>query len=91
MDEMRFLVMRPFLVLMLMLLWAPTLPCQFVVPLPTQGNSLAWRQHILPSPNELEYEKIPWIDSFAEGLLAANAQQKPLLFWAMNGHPLGCT
>ncbi len=50
-----------------------------------------WREHIRPAASETAYEAIPWIPSFAEGVRAANAARKPLLFWAMNGHPLGCT
>jgi hypothetical protein len=34
---------------------------------------------------------MPWLLTFGEGMLAASEQEKPLLFWAMNGHPLGCT
>ncbi len=51
----------------------------------------AWREHIVPRPAELRWESIPWRTTFAEGLTAASAQRRPLLFWGMNGHPLGCT
>lgn len=47
----------------------------------------AWRTHVRPSSEE----SIPWIPTFAEGIRASAAEGKPLLFWAMNGHPLGCT
>jgi len=50
-----------------------------------------WREHVRPSAEELGFEALPWIPSFSEGLKAASAQGRPLLFWAMNGHPLGCT
>ena len=50
-----------------------------------------WRDHLAPAPDELRWESIPWHPTFAEGLLAADSAGKPLLFWAMNGHPLGCT
>jgi hypothetical protein len=50
-----------------------------------------WTEWILPDANELAFEEVPWIASFSEGLRAAERAQKPLLFWAMNGHPLGCT
>lgn len=68
---------------------APT-PAQQTAEL-TLDNLDAWRAHILPAPAELRWEEIPWRSSFARGLLDADAQAKPLLFWAMNGHPLGCT
>ena len=50
-----------------------------------------WRLHQRPSHDELAWREIPWLSTFTEGVLAADAQEKPLLFWAMNGHPLGCT
>ncbi len=51
----------------------------------------AWRKTIEPERAELAFEDIPWLPTFAEGVLAADRERKPLLFWAMNGHPLGCT
>ncbi len=50
-----------------------------------------WRERILPAESELAWLKIPWRPSFAEGMIDARAQGRPLLLWAMNGHPLGCT
>ena len=49
----------------------------------------AWRAHLRPAAGERE--RIDWIPSFAEGLGRAGEEGRPLLFWAMNGHPLGCT
>ena len=51
----------------------------------------AWRAWIRPGSGEAAFEQIDWIADFAGGLRAAAEAQKPLLFWAMNGHPLGCT
>lgn len=51
----------------------------------------AWRKHIRPTGGEVSYEAIPWLTEFAEGLQASSDEGKPLLFWAMNGHPLGTT
>jgi hypothetical protein len=50
-----------------------------------------WHALVRPRERELAWERIPWIPSFAEGLACAAAEGRPLLFWAMNGHPLGCT
>ena len=50
-----------------------------------------WRAYVRPAPEDLAFEAIPWIPSYAEGLRRADAEGRPLLFWAMNGHPLGCT
>ncbi len=60
------------------------------VPL-TVENYDVWREHILPTATELAWQEIPWLTTFKDGVLAANTEQKPLLLWTMNGHPLGCT
>jgi hypothetical protein len=54
-------------------------------------NYTVWRDHILPDPSDLAWEQIPWLTTFKDGILAADAASKPLLLWTMNGHPLGCT
>ncbi len=54
-------------------------------------NYQAWRDHILPEATELAWERIPWLTTFKDGIVAASAAEKPLLLWTMNGHPLGCT
>ena len=54
-------------------------------------NYAEWRKHILPDTGELAWEQIPWATTFKDGVVAADAAGKPLLLWAMNGHPLGCT
>ena len=55
------------------------------------ANLAVWQDHIWPRHDELGFEQIAWLPSFHEGLRAADAQDKPLLVWVMNGHPLGCT
>lgn len=50
-----------------------------------------WRNHIVPAGEDLNWQKIPWLTTFADGIKAANDADKPLLLWTMNGHPLGCT
>jgi hypothetical protein len=54
-------------------------------------NYADWRKHILPDTGELAWQQIPWATTFKDGIVAADAAGKPLLFWTMNGHPLGCT
>lgn len=54
-------------------------------------NYMEWRDHIVPQEAELKWQQIPWLTTFKDGILAANKAEKPLLFWTMNGHPLGCT
>src|SRR5690242_2619026 len=48
-------------------------------------------QHVVPSAEELEWRRIPWLGTLAEGVVAAQAADQPILLWAMNGHPLACT
>jgi hypothetical protein len=50
-----------------------------------------WRDHIRPKPAELSWQKIPWRSTFWDAVLEAQRQEKPILLWAMNGHPLACT
>lgn len=54
-------------------------------------NYAAWREHILPSESELAFLSIPWQRTFKDGIIKADQADKPVLLWAMNGHPLGCT
>ncbi len=49
------------------------------------------RAHVLPSEEELVWKRLGWRASLWEGVLAAQQLEKPILLWAMNGHPLGCT
>ena len=57
----------------------------------TEQNYEMWRDYIKPTESDLMWTSIPWRSSFQEGLIEANARQKPMLLWVMNGHPLGCT
>ena len=57
----------------------------------TDANMDDWRRHILPDESEMEWRKIPWLPTLAEGILKASEESKPVLLWTMNGHPLGCT
>jgi len=47
-----------------------------------------WRAHVLPRGWELNFQKIEWRTSFWEAVCEANEKDKPILMWAMNGHPL---
>jgi hypothetical protein len=61
------------------------------LPRPRAQDLPRWRALVRPRADELAFESIAWIPDLAGGLRAADAQQRPLLLWAMNGHPLGCT
>lgn len=64
----------------------PSLP-----PFAATADLGAWRSHIRPDQGDLAFEIIPWLTTLADGIRAADQEQKPLLLWVMNGHPLGCT
>ena len=49
------------------------------------------KSEILPPSEELAWRKIPWRASFWEAVVEAQEKEKPILLWAMNGHPLACT
>ena len=56
-----------------------------------QSNYEIWRSYIEPKATDLAWAQISWRSSFQEGLAESYREQKPMLLWAMNGHPLGCT
>lgn len=37
------------------------------------------------------WRKIAWRTTLGEAIVEASRDKKPILLWAMNGHPLGCT
>lgn len=55
------------------------------------GSFARWRDFVLPDEGELAWLEIPWRDSFWEAVREAREAERPVLLWAMNGHPLGCT
>lgn len=65
------------------------LPCQAQEPAPIDWQTC--RAHVLPDADALEWRAIPWLAELRAGVAAGTAQRKPVLLWAMNGHPLGCT
>ncbi|MED5553863.1 MAG: hypothetical protein VX530_02180 [Candidatus Neomarinimicrobiota bacterium] len=55
------------------------------------GTYNMWQDFIKPTSDELAWAQIPWRSTFYDVLIDSDHQQKPLLLWVMNGHPLGCT
>lgn len=49
------------------------------------------RDHVLPSADELKWTAVDWRASFWDAVIEAQKADKPILLWAMNGHPLACT
>jgi hypothetical protein len=60
-------------------------------PEPTEQTFAEWKAYLLPKPDELAWEEIPWRPSFWAAVEEALRTEKPLLLWMMNGHPLACT
>ena len=56
----------------------------------TQQNLAEWCDLIQPSDEERSFLEIPWRQSLREGIIDAQIKGKPILLWAMNGHPIGC-
>jgi hypothetical protein len=63
-------------------------------PLAPELNEASFKQlrdYIRPAPAEVRWQEIPWRPTFWEAVTEAQKQDKPILLWAMNGHPLACT
>jgi hypothetical protein len=58
---------------------------------PTEDNFARWKAYLQPSAQEQRWQQISWHSVFWDGVRQARAQDKPMLLWVMNGHPLGCT
>ena len=50
-----------------------------------------WRDLIRPKSQELCFATVPWRPVFWDAVVEAQKLDKPILLWAMNGHPLACT
>jgi hypothetical protein len=66
-------------------------PAEEAAPTLTDANLQTWLNYIRPKPEELRYKAIAWQPTLWDGIVEAQKADKPILFWAMNGHPLGCT
>lgn len=61
-------------------------------PATVNGQTLPeWIEWILPRAEDNEWQGIPWRTAFWESVEEAQAEGKPILLWAMNGHPMACT
>ena len=50
-----------------------------------------WYSYILPKESELAWRTVGWRGTLGEAWLEAREKDRPILLWAMNGHPCGCT
>lgn len=60
----------------------------------TEPNAQNYRSLIAmiqPNAKESAYKDIGWRNEFWPAVQEAKKLGRPILFWTMNGHPLGCT
>ena len=57
----------------------------------TDKTFTEWRDRIRPKAADVCYKTVAWLPTFWDGVMAAQKADKPILLWAMNGHPLACT
>jgi hypothetical protein len=57
----------------------------------TEETFERWFAYLLPKESELTWRRIGWRGTLKEAMLEAREKDMPILFWAMNGHPLACT
>ena len=50
-----------------------------------------WLAFIRPRESELKWRKVRWHSSLSGAAREARQLQRPILLWAMNGHPCGET
>jgi hypothetical protein len=71
---------------------AVALAAAWVPPAELNDKTFAsWRDRIRPKAAERSFETVRWLPTFWDGVMAAQKEDKPVLLWAMNGHPLACT
>ncbi|MBS2029147.1 MAG: hypothetical protein JST54_14685 [Deltaproteobacteria bacterium] len=73
---------------LLVLLAAPNV--EPATPAVTVENVSAITALIAPPADEVRYASIGWRRTLWEAAKEAQKADKPILLWAMNGHPLGC-
>jgi hypothetical protein len=57
----------------------------------TDKTFAEWRDRIRPKNDDQCFKTVNWLPTFWDGVMAAQKADKPILLWAMNGHPLACT
>jgi len=82
---------RTLLSVALVLALAPRASAQEGPPVLDDKNLKTWLDFILPSPEETQWEKLGWRPELWAAVQEAKALQRPILLWAMNGHPCGLT
>ena len=57
----------------------------------SDDDARKWLRFVEPSADELRWTAIPWRATLWDAVVDAHREKKPILLWAMNGHPLACT
>lgn len=63
----------------------------WAAPAITRRNLDEWQRFIRPSNEELGWRAVRWHRSLSEAAAEAKKLNRPILLWAMNGHPCGET
>jgi hypothetical protein len=77
--------------LVFLLAAAPTLLAQDGPPVLDEKSYKTWVDFIRATPDELKWERLGWRPELGAAVQEAKALQRPILLWAMNGHPCGLT
>jgi hypothetical protein len=56
----------------------------------TDKNYDTIRDYLLPKGEEEHWKSIDWRATFWDGVIDAQKEDKPIMLFAMNGHPFGC-
>jgi hypothetical protein len=48
-------------------------------------------RRVLPSEVEMAWQQLDWRPTLWDAVVEAHEKKRPVLLWAMNGHPLGHT
>ena len=83
--------MKSTTLLVLPLLLAGPLAWAQQAPKLTERSYEKLRDYVLPDAREEAWRKIDWKSTFWDAVIEAQKEEKPILLWAMNGHPLGHT
>lgn len=69
----------------------PTESTNWTAPKLTNANLAKWGNFIRPSKEDLAWRGVRWHSHLDEAAAEANKLGRPILLWAMNGHPCGET
>jgi len=84
-------MMRFGAVVLFLLAAARTGSAQDGPPVLDEKSVKGWVDFIRAQPDELKWEKLGWRPELGAAAAEAQALQRPILLWAMNGHPCGLT